>query len=181
MSTLRDYFHAEIIGGKEKRFSWWKVLRRARRSKRCNYLFWFRIANQLHGSKNRTLKSLGNSIGDWLVRRYSIEIMLGAEIGEGLMIGHNVGIVITKQVRIGKNFMILQNTTIGTDNKSSDPIVIGDNVSVGANSCIIGSGMRIGDNVTIGAMSFVHRDIPDNHTFITEKTSRCWVTPNAEG
>ncbi|WP_426415054.1 serine acetyltransferase [Aestuariirhabdus sp. LZHN29] len=178
MPTLKDYFHVEIIGGKEKKFSWWKVFRRARRSKRCNYLFWFRIANQLHGSNNRTLKSLSNSLGNWLVRRYSIEIMLGADIGEGLVIGHNVGIVITNAVKIGKNFSVLQNTTIGSDGKSEAPVVIGDNVSVGANSCIIGSGMRIGDNVTVGAMSFVNRDIPDNHTYITEKISRCWVKPN---
>ncbi|MEB8564653.1 DapH/DapD/GlmU-related protein, partial [Salmonella enterica subsp. enterica serovar Lubbock] len=36
-----------------------------------------------------------------------------------------------------------------------DFIIIGNNVDIGANTCIIGS-ITIGDNVTIGAMSFVN-------------------------
>ncbi|WMY47351.1 hypothetical protein RHN82_22875 (plasmid) [Enterobacter cloacae complex sp. EB5] len=39
--------------------------------------------------------------------------------------------------------------------------VIGDNVDIGAHSCIIGD-VRIGDNVTIGAMTFVNKDVPAN-------------------
>lgn len=168
MSTLKDYFHAEIIGGKERKFSWWKVFRRARRSKRCNFIFWWRIANHLH-TKTGALKSLSNSIANGLVSKHNMEVMLGAEIGEGFVVGHNVGIVITKNVKIGKNFVIRQNCSIGTDYKSDEPIVIGDNVAMGANSCIIASGINIGDNVTIGAMSFVNKDIPANSVFITKK------------
>lgn len=44
-------------------------------------------------------------------------------------------------------------------------LVIGDNVSVGANSCIIADSLSIGDNVTIGAMSFVNKSIPADSTF----------------
>ncbi len=175
MSSLKDYIHVEIVGGKEKKFSWIKVFRRIRRSRRCNYLFWFRIANHLHGSKSRTLKSLSKSISSRIVRRHNIEIVLGAEIGEGLNIGHNVGIVITDNVNIGKNFFIYQNTTIGRDHQNDEPITIGDNVSVGANTCIVGSGICIGNNVKIGAMSFVNKSIPDGHTYITEKHSRSWI------
>lgn len=167
-STLKEYFHAEIIGGKEKPFSWLKVLRRARRSKRCNYIFWWRIANHLHEKKGM-LKSLSNTIGNRLVSKHNMEIMLGAEIGEGLIIAHNVGIVITKNVKIGKNFLIRQNCTIGTDFKGSEPITIGDNVKMGANSCIIGNGISIGDNTIIGAMSFINKDIPANSTVYTRK------------
>jgi serine acetyltransferase len=50
--------------------------------------------------------------------------------------------------------------------------VIGDNVSVGANACIIGDNLRIGDDVTIAAASFVNKDIPDRHTHISIYTSR---------
>ena len=39
--------------------------------------------------------------------------------------------------------------------------MIGNNVSVGCNVCIIG-GIRIGNNVTIGAGSVVVNDVPDN-------------------
>lgn len=98
-----------------------------------------------------------------------MEIMLGADIDEGLVIGHNVGIVITKNVKIGKNFVIRQNCSIGTDYKTDEPIVIGDNVEMGAGSNIIASGIRIGSNVTIGAMTFINKDIPDNSVVYTKK------------
>ncbi|MCU7939959.1 MAG: serine acetyltransferase [gamma proteobacterium symbiont of Bathyaustriella thionipta] len=168
VSCLKDYFHAEIIGSKDRKFSWWKVLRRARRSKRCNFIFWWRIANYLH-TKKGTLKSLSNTLGNRMVSKHNMEVMLGAEIDEGFVIGHNVGIVIAKNVKIGKNFTIRQNCTIGLDDKSNEPIVIGDNVEMGANSCIIGSGITIGDNVTLGAMSFVNKDIPSDSIVITKK------------
>ncbi|NQZ56695.1 MAG: serine acetyltransferase [Lentisphaeraceae bacterium] len=173
--SLKDYWHAEILGGRHKKFSWFKVFKRARRSKRCNFMFWYRMAYVLYRKNNKTCKSLSNTIALKLMKRYSVEIMLGAEIGEGLMMGHNVGIVITKSAKIGKNFRILQNTTIGADGKLDEPILIGDNVSIGANTCIIGSGLKIGSNVTIGAMSFVNKDIPDNVTYITRKESRIIV------
>lgn len=97
--------------------------------------------------------------------------MLGADIAEGLAVGHGMGIVITKNVKIGKNFQIRQNTTIGLDGKTDEPIIIGNNVDIGANSCIVGSGISIGDNVIIGAMSFVNKSIPADHTYITTKAS----------
>ena len=39
--------------------------------------------------------------------------------------------------------------------------VIGDNVNIGSNSCIIGE-LSIGDNVIIGAGSVVVKDVPSN-------------------
>jgi serine acetyltransferase len=171
-SRLRDYFHAEIIGGKEKPFLWRRVFHRAMRSKRCNYIFWFRIAYVLHRKKSRTLISLAKQINNRMVRRYGVEIMLGATIDEGLVVPHPIAIVITKHVRIGKNVTVLQNTTIGIDGKGSEPLSIGDNVWIGANCCIIGTGLRIGNHVRIGAMSFVNQDIPDRATFVTPKEGR---------
>ncbi|CCK15710.1 Serine acetyltransferase [Cronobacter universalis NCTC 9529] len=49
--------------------------------------------------------------------------------------------------------------------------MIGDNVSIGASSCIIADQISIGNNVVIGAMSFINKDIPDNCTVVTEKTT----------
>ncbi|MCO6551479.1 MAG: hypothetical protein J6563_00695 [Gilliamella sp.] len=50
-------------------------------------------------------------------------------------------------------------------------IIIGDNVSIGASSVILGGKIKIGNNVKIGAMSFVNKDIPDNCTVYTQKTA----------
>ncbi len=169
--TLKEYYQAEIIRKQGKKFSWIKVLQRASSSRRYNYLFWFRIADILYRSDSRLKKSLARKINKRLMNKYSVEIMLGANIDIGLAIGHACGIVVTKKVVIGKNFTILQNTTIGDDGKSSLPIKIGDNVFIGANSCIVGSDLSIGNNVTFGAMSFVNKDVPCDATYITRKES----------
>lgn len=175
--SFRDFVHVEVIGGREKRFSWFKVWRKIRSSRRCHFIFWFRVADVLSRKGDRTLKSWAKRINNRLMDRYGVEIMLGADIAEGLTIGHPTGIVITKQAKIGKNFVVLQGTTIGISG-SEGPITIGDDVVVGANSSIIGSGFRIGDRVEIGAMSFVNKDIPDDTTYITVKETRMW--PRAE-
>ena len=39
--------------------------------------------------------------------------------------------------------------------------IIGDNVNIGSNTCIIGE-ITIGDNVVIGAGSVVVKDVPSN-------------------
>ncbi len=76
-------------------------------------------------------------------------------------------------LRVAKGFTLRQNTTIGikTLGKRDDEykIIIGDNVALGANSCIIGDNLSIGSNVVIGAMSFISKDIPDNCTYYTKK------------
>ncbi|WP_222936309.1 serine acetyltransferase [Pseudomonas proteolytica] len=174
--SLKHYWHVEILG-RDKPFSWIRLLRRAHRSRQSHYLFWFRLADHLSRKKSRMWRSLAKGINNRLITRHGTEIMLGADIDEGLSVGHGQGVVITKQVRIGKNFMIRQNTTIGVDNKGDAPIIIGDNVDIGANSCIIGTGIEIGDNVVIGAMSFINKDVPANHTYITEKRTRYTQVP----
>lgn len=65
---------------------------------------------------------------------------------------------------IGENVIIRQNTTIGEKESDSreNYIVIGDNVDIGAHTCIIGLNVKIGGNVKIGAMSFIMEDVPDN-------------------
>ncbi|BDH45949.1 hypothetical protein TUM12370_19930 [Salmonella enterica subsp. enterica serovar Choleraesuis] len=79
---------------------------------------------------------------------------------------------IAERARIGSGFTIRQNSTIGSIIGMADDavITIGDNVDIGANSCLIGP-ITIGDNVTIGAMAFVNKDIPADSVYITRKTS----------
>lgn len=177
--TLKEAIHLEIIG--DARFSWLKILRRIRSSRSKKYIFWFRVASYLHTSEVRGLRSLAKRINKRLIRSYGVEIMLGAKIGKGLKIIHPIGIVVWKGAVIGSNLTIRQNTTIGTTRSDNRPIVIGDNVNIGANTCIIGDGIRIGDNVKIGAMSYVGCDVPDDCTFVTVKESRIIKrTPGAE-
>lgn len=142
------------------------ILRRIRRNNTLRYLFWFRFAQYLN-SGNAFARLYAKRMERKINLKYGVDISIDAEIGPGFRIGHLPGVVITGYVKIGRNFFIRQNTTIGIKTMGLDQynLVIGDNVSVGANSCIIADNLSIGDNVTIGAMSFVNKSIPANSTF----------------
>lgn len=144
----------------------------ANNNRRRNFLFWWRLANEMYIYGSKKQKKTGLWINRKLNSKFGIDIELGAVIGYGLDIPHHMGIVITKKARIGCNLSLKQNTTVGNKQglKEDDFIIIGNNVDIGANTCIIGS-ITIGDNVTIGAMSFVNKSIPANSIYITKKTS----------
>ena len=80
---------------------------------------------------------------------------------------HIIGIVINKNVKIGKNCIIRQNVTIGNGkfyaSTNRQYPVLGNNVNIGAGAIIIG-GITIGNDVTIGAGSIVVKDVPDGAT-----------------
>lgn len=61
---------------------------------------------------------------------------LGTEIGGGLCLPHNMGIVISGSVVIGNNCEILHQVTIGVDETGRAPR-IGNNVFIGAGAKII--------------------------------------------
>ncbi|WP_263144589.1 serine acetyltransferase [Pseudomonas sp. RIT-PI-AD] len=169
-AQLKRYWHIELIGGEHKRFTWKRLWRKYRQRARYRYLFWYRLSLFLF-ARGGFWRSRARRLNDRLGERYGIEIPLEAQIGEGLFIPHPVGIVITRKAIIGRNFSVFQNTTIGQKHDDSGPIVIGDNVSVGANSCIIGDNLRIGDDVAIAAASFVNKDIPAGHIHISRHVS----------
>lgn len=84
-----------------------------------------------------------------------------------------IGIFISNNTRIGKNVVIFQHVTIGSDtlrdsdNKGSP--VIGDNVYIGCGAKIIG-GIKIGDNCRIGANAVVYKDMPPNSVAVQSPT-----------
>ncbi|SEI40229.1 putative colanic acid biosynthesis acetyltransferase WcaB [Dyadobacter koreensis] len=94
-----------------------------------------------------------------------VEIQHRAKIGPGLKMFHGQALVIHKSTVIGKNCTIRQSITIGNkisaNNSKTTGVIIGDNVEIGANTCIIGQ-ISIGDNVVIGAGSVVVKNVPAN-------------------
>ncbi|HHD9900022.1 TPA: serine O-acetyltransferase, partial [Klebsiella pneumoniae] len=97
-----------------------------------------------------------------LVRACHITVGIKYLFLKKTLIPHPVGIVIGKNVVLGNRCTIYQNVTIGVRNNNEDKYpVLGDNVIVYANACIIGD-VRIGNNVIIGSGSLVNKDIPDN-------------------
>lgn len=95
--------------------------------------------------------------------KYGIQIGYGLDIGGGFTINHYGGIVIAQSAKIGNNFNIRQNTTIG--NKGGSAPEIGNNVIVGANAVIIGN-IKIGDNAVIGAGAVVVKSVDENSVVV---------------
>lgn len=78
------------------------------------------------------------------------------DIGGGCRIQHGHSTWIMAE-RIGKNFLVNQNVTIGVG-KGGKP-TIGDNVSIRTGAVVTGA-ISIGDNVTIAPTAFVNFDVP---------------------
>lgn len=122
-------------------------------------IYLFRLGQICH---NRKLDELKPQI-HWLLKQYcSCEIYFNNDVGEGFYIVHGQGTVIGSRNKIGKGFVIHQGCTIGhKKNGSGTGNIIGDNVTLYANSSIIGE-LNIGSNVVIGAHVLVTKDIKDN-------------------
>lgn len=179
---LHECLQAEVMKN-QKPFTWARTAHKAFKCPERRFNFWWRIASYLY--KTNISKNFARRINRKLTRKYGCEIQLGASIGPGLIISHFHGVVINGSCRIGSNFKIRQNSTIGIGGgkrpDSGEPsILIGDNVSVGAGSCIIANAINIGSNVDIGAMSFINKDIPGDCVVYTKKTNELLIKVSRE-
>jgi len=126
----------------------------------CDRTFRFQCALRL--CRDSGIKRvLGKIMYRFSRMKYQIQIPHQTPIGYGLFISHGGPVVINPDVVIGNNCNLSQFTTIGSN--SDKGAVIGDNVYIGPNVCIV-EDVKIGNNVTIGAGSVVTKDIPDNAT-----------------
>lgn len=99
------------------------------------------------------------------MRRYGIHITEGTTIGKGLRIAHPTSIVVTL-CEIGENFTIYQGCTIGQKHwKSGKYPQIGNNVTMYANSSIIGE-VKVVDGVTLGANSLLIKDALEEGIYV---------------
>ena len=103
-----------------------------------------------------------------IVKKGSLSVGAGGYIGVGSVI------VARESISIGTGALIAEHVTIrdqdhaiaptegqGRVGFTSSPIVIGDNVWLGAKVTVI-QGVTIGNNVVVGANSVVTHDLPDN-------------------
>lgn len=96
-----------------------------------------------------------------------IEIHPGAVIGNEFFIDHGGSVVIGETSIIGNNVTIYQGVVLG--GVSIEPVkrhpTLGDNVVVGTGAKLLGP-IVIGDNVRIGANSVVVEDVPSNSVVV---------------
>lgn len=78
------------------------------------------------------------------------------QASNGILFGNNVGISPGCKI-ISSNHNLYNHSA----HDKADPIIIGNNVFIFANSVVL-PGVKIGNNVTIGAGSVVTKDIPSN-------------------
>lgn len=97
----------------------------------------------------------------WIEWVFGIEIPYKTNIGKGLIVYHGVGLIINYGTVIGNNCTLRHNTTLGNKGHAlnNDCPVIGNNVNIGAQVCILGK-ITVGDNAVIGAGSIVTKDVP---------------------
>jgi serine O-acetyltransferase len=114
------------------------------------FVFFWRIKNS-----GWFFKSLFN------IPNYNCKIFGNTKIQGGLNCFHPFATVINAK-SIGENFEFRNGLTIGNKNNDNNLLpIIGNNVVVGANVCIIGD-ITIGNNVIIGAGAVVVKDVPNN-------------------
>lgn len=121
----------------------------------------FRKAQDGHGLTGKIWRLLYTFYSEYVL---GCDIKFTTKIGEGFTIAHAAhGSVVSPTAVIGKNVSLRQNTTIGSKGflgAEKSPI-IGDNVVIGPNVCIIGD-IRVGENSIIGAGAVVVKDVPAN-------------------
>lgn len=108
-----------------------------------------------------------------LMNKNAADISLGCQMAGVPTFPHGFsGIFVSEGARIGKNCVIFQQVTIGSntlpDSRGQGCPTIGDNVYIGCGAKIIGN-VKVGNNVRIGANCVVTQDIPDNATVVLER------------
>lgn len=142
--------------------------------------FLYRTCNKHYTRYGKTIfvRILGRFYIELLSLFYSAYIPYTATIGEGVRFIHKFhGIFISKEAIIGNRCTIHHHVTIGSskspeydwgDGLRSSPI-IGNDVYIGANVCIIGD-CHIGKNCIVGAgTSIANSDIPENSLVVPQK------------
>ena len=97
---------------------------------------------------------------------YGSSIGIDAVLEDGIVFPHNpLGVFISNWAHIGKNCVIFQQVTIGSnmfkESKGYGSPYLEDGVFVGSGAKIIGN-VRVGRNARIGANCVVVKDIPAN-------------------
>ncbi len=101
------------------------------------------------------------TIGDHAVIMMGAVLNIGAVVGEGTMI--DMGAILGGRATVGKHSHIGAGAVLAgvIEPASAKPVVVGDNVLVGANAVVI-EGVQVGNNAVVAAGALVIEDVPEN-------------------
>lgn len=138
------------------------------------FLFWKNNIWELKASCQKKLTRIKGIIYFSYLERYGAWIGINAHFDSPPILPHGLfGIFISTNAKIGKDVVIFQHVTIGSNtlkgsNKIGSPS-IGNNVYIGAGAKIIGN-IHVGDNCRIGANCIVVKDVDENCTCVLRGT-----------
>jgi serine O-acetyltransferase len=132
----------------------------------------WKLKDKCNTTKNKYLKKFYINIYNNYLENKGSFIGYQSRFGNIPIFPHGIlGIFISGDAKIGKNCVIFQHVTIGSntlpDSKGKGSPEIGDNCYIGAGAKIIGN-VKIGDNVRIGANCVVFQDIPSNSVVVSQ-------------
>ena len=101
-------------------------------------------------------------LSNWAKLWTGIEIHPGAKIGRRFVIDHGVGVVIGETAEIGDDVLIYHQVTLGANEftRSKRHPTIGNNVIIGAGAKVIGN-ILVADNAKIGANAMVTKPVAE--------------------
>jgi serine O-acetyltransferase len=160
-ADVRRYFDTPSYG-------WVDVLRMCYAEESLVFLVSFRIAQRVERIRFAPLRYAIRLVHLYTTHKLlglllGIRMSMGARIGDGLMLAHR-GCIYIGPCEIGRNCNISQETTIGQGGLGTDRFgvpKIGDGVYIAPGAKLFGK-IVIGNNVSIGANAVVSKDIPDN-------------------
>ncbi len=124
-----------------------------------------RVAHSLWGNPSTRMAA---RLLSQLVRAITgVEIHPGATIGRRFFIDHGMGVVIGETTEIGDDVMLYHGVTLGgrSLSRTKRHPTLGNRVTVGAGAKVLGP-ILLGDDVQVGANSVVVKEVPAGHVAI---------------
>ena len=151
----------------------WLIYEFTSQQKRESSDYLWMVYEKVKYSQKKWIRNLYGCILHRIFRENGANIPIETEFEGYPVFPHGPsGVYISQGAKIGKNCVIFQQVTIGSnmlkDSKGFGAPVIGNDVYIGAGARIIGN-VRIGNQCRIGANCVVTKDVPDRATVVLAK------------
>ena len=145
----------------------WKEIKGIKSNDILAFVYLLMVYKELRNIFYWRLGKLASILFFWFPGRSDLHLFTNPKnVDGGFYVGHGWGTVVNAK-KIGKNFRVGQNVTIGS--KDVKEPVIGNGVSVWAHAVVLGD-IHIGDNSQIGAGAVVVKNVPENSIVVPPKS-----------